>query len=87
MTRGFVLITLSCRPPTYVFAPTNRFVSHPHVPGGPAAEATGQVIGLLHSCLGWVIRQGSWNIGGPRRQRVHATRAIEAICTPTVRDT
>lgn len=73
--------------PTIVWLPTNRFVSHSHIPGGPAAEAAGQVIGLLHSCLGWVIRQRSWNIGGPSRQRVHATWAIKTICTPTVMHT
>lgn len=39
-----------------ISAPTNWFVSHSNIPGCPAAEATGQVVGLLHGRLGRVIR-------------------------------
>lgn len=82
-----ILMLHFCPPARFVSAPTNRFVSHSHIPGGPATEATGQVVSLLHGRLGWVIRQRSWDVGGPSRQRVHATGTIEAIRTPTVRRT
>lgn len=61
---------------------TNWFVSHSYISRSPATETTGQIIGLLHGRLGGVIGQWSWYVGGSGRQRVHATRAVETICTP-----
>lgn len=66
----------------FTWTPTNWFVSHSYIPGGPAAETTGQVVGLLHCCLGGIIRQRSWDISGPSGERVHAAWTIETICTP-----
>lgn len=66
----------------FTSAPTNGFVSHSHIPGGPATEAAGQVVSLLHGRLGGIVRQRRWDVGGSGRQRVHATRAVKTICTP-----
>ena len=64
--------------------PTNWFVSHSHIPGGPATEAAGQIVGLLHGRLGGIIRQRSRDVGGPGGQCVHAAWAVETVDTPTM---
>lgn len=67
-----------------VFQPclTNRLVCHAHVPGSPAAEAAGQVIGFLHGGLGRVIGQRRRDAGGTRGEGVHAAGAVKAVGTP-----
>lgn len=60
---------------------THRLVGHSDVARGPAAEATGEVIGLLHGRLGRVVGQRRRDVGGSRGQSVHAARAVETVCT------
>lgn len=60
---------------------THRLVGHADVARGPAAEATGEVISLLHGRLGRIVRQRRRDVGGSRGQSVHAARAVETVCT------
>lgn len=84
ITRSYFFVQTLLKHNCFFFkpAPTNWFVCHSHISGGPAAEATGQIIGFFHGCFSGVIGQRSWNVCGPSGQCVHATWAVETVGTP-----